>query len=219
MRGIARRARRRYLPIIAGAMMSVTAGFIPVVVIHTSGSSATETIPNGAASCEVQAWASGGYGGAGSGSGCASHGGGGGGAGGYSRCTFNVSAQNTKTFTYTVGAAPTVAGTNGNNSTVSSGTFTISLITCNAGQGGANAPATSGGVGGTASNGNAGAVVTTGGSGTAGSTLSAGNGANGTAGNVTGDGSPYGRGGNGGFTVTNTGLSAGGVGAVVFAYT
>lgn len=213
-----RRVRRAWRTRCTGAQLAISsAAFTPSVVIHTSGSAATETFPAGASNLEAQAWGPGGNGGVGAGTGCNIRGAGGGGAGAYSRASFNIAASPLKTLTYTVGTA------SGGNTTISSGTFAISTITCASGANGGNAVAGgangTGGTGGAATNANSGAVNTTGGTGNNGTSGVGGAGAAGTAGNVTGDGSPYGAGGHGGVSASNTGQTGGGTGATVFAYT
>lgn len=180
---------------MTGAVMGAAAfGFTPTIVIHTTGSGATETIPAGASNVVIEVWA----GGATGGTAGASLGGDGGGAGGYARTS--VACSGLQTLTYTVGAADA-------NSSCSSGTLTITTMTCNKGTVTAGGTAT----GGTQAN-------TTGGNGTSHVGGTGGTGATGTSGNQAGDGSPYGKGGDGGTAPNGTG-NPGQTGAVVFSYT
>lgn len=212
-----------YLPQMAGGILVGAAGSLvsPVLNIHTTGSGATETIPSssGFSVMEIQCWGGGGAGGGSAGSGT---GGSGGGAGGYSRASFNIAASGGKTLTYTVGTngvgVSNSTGGSGIASSVSSGTFAISTITCNGGGGGAaNGGAV--GSGGTVTDANSGATNTTGPNGSLNSGSTGGSGGTGTTGNVTGDGSPYGGGGQGhAGGVVGAGVN-GTAGAAVFFYT
>lgn len=130
-----KRAARTMRIVASGAMIAGSTGsaFSPVLHTYTSGSSATETCPSGAFQCVAEAWASGGSGGGGF---TTVHIGGGGGSGSYGRSLFTGVAG--KTMTYTVGAAVTggavsTNGSNGNATTISSGTLSITTIATNGG--------------------------------------------------------------------------------------
>jgi hypothetical protein len=213
---------RRVLAMSGAMILAASGAIIPVLHVYTSGTSVTETIPNNVNTVTIEVWGGGGASGGNNGS---ATGGGGGGAGGYSRCTITVGAQNGKTFTYTVGAAGTTTAANGNpggNSTVVAGTITgFNTITCNGGNGGtAGNNGGTLGSGGTVTDTNAGATNTTGANGTAGNAGAGGTGGTGTTGTVSGDGSPYGGGGNPGRGPSASGNGFIGVtGAIVFSYT
>lgn len=192
-----------------GVLLAAAAGgFTPVTNTYTTGTGATETIPAGATNCVVEVWGPSGNGGTGIGSGCAGRSGGGGGSGGYSRTSLAVTAGNT--FTYTAGVVVST------NSSVSSGTQTISTMTSNFGVAGGNAVGSvngSGGAGGTASGGTG--TNTTGNAGSAG--IGCINGVGGAG--IVGTNGTGGAGGTGGFTVSNTGRTLGVAGKIIFAYT
>lgn len=187
-----------------GQQMLLAGGFVPVLRIHASGSS-TDTIPPGASNVVIELWAGGGTGF----SAGPSQGGGGGGSSGYSRSSIALTPSNWgQTINYAVGASDT-------DSSVSSGTFSLTTMTAHKGVGG-SATQTTGGAGGTAVGGTQ--ANTTG---TAGSNQVGGVGGiagAGTSGTVGGDGSPYGAGGTGG-DAPNAGGQSGQTGAVVFSYT
>jgi len=213
LKRLQRRHRIRATGILVGA--ANTAVFKAVLNIYTSGSSATETIPDRAGTCVVEAWAPGGGGHAGLGSGCGADNGAGAGSGGYSRSSISVIGQANKTFVFTIGTAGTGGAPNGGNggqTTVTAGTVTgFPTITVNGGLGGTS---TNGGTGGSASGGNQ--ANTTGNTGAA--AHATGNGGAGITGTVSGDGSPYGAGGSSPVGSSNNG-NPGDNGAVVFSYT
>lgn len=224
VRGVARRYRR---PRCVGVVMVLVGGgplFTPVLSIHTV--TGTETVPSGANNCEVQAWGSGGGSGATTGTGPFVAGGGSA-SGSYTRCSLAVATKNGLTWSVTIGAVGTggvangANGTAGGATTVNAGTMTGWNNTSCPGGGGGGTGGAAGAAGGVPTNTNAGAVNTNGnaggaggGSGGAGGTAGAG-----IAGNVTGDGSPYG-GGQAGHTGITSGNGFNGLaGAGVFFYT
>ena len=187
-----------------------------VIHTYTTPTTAFETIPAGFTNLVIEVFGPSGGGGGGFNGGGLQSGGGGGGSGGYPRSTYSVAGQGGKTLQYTVGAAGNPANPGGTSS-VSSGTFAITTMIANSGAGGGNAPngATggAGGIGGTASGGTA--ANTTGNTGSAG--LNNAGGSTGGAGGPGVSGINFGgaAGGRGGSPSTGF---AGGVGAVVFAY-
>lgn len=199
-------------PVVGSGTLTLTQNITSLLRIYSGSSSGTETIPIGASSVDVEVWGGGGGGGANT---STSFAGAGGGAGGYSRCSFSLTSANYgQTFNYTAGAAGTGStgnpGTTGGTSTVSSGTFTISTITCTGGGGGAiNQGA--GGSGGTGTNANAGATNITGAAGN--SNRTGGASTNGL------QAGPYGFGGTGHSSATVGAGGAGDVGHCVFYYT
>jgi hypothetical protein len=185
--------------------------------IYTTATTAFETIPAGYTNCLIEA--GGGSAGGGTkftgGSGTTA-GGGGGGSGAYTRDSVSVAGQGGNTMQYTVG----VAGTfdfNGGNSSVSSGTFSLTTLTAGGGLAGGGATGVNspgaGGAGGTA---NGGSVNTPGNSGNSG-LPNGGGGLGGTGGagisGINYGGAPGGRGD--GAIAAGTG---GGVGYIVFQY-
>lgn len=96
-----------------GATLSFlsSAGFSTLIRTYTSGTGATETVPDGAVSVLIEVWGPGGDGGDGSPS--PGQGGGGGGGGGY--CSRSAACAGGDTLTYTVGTDDptdsTVSGT------------------------------------------------------------------------------------------------------------
>lgn len=188
----------------ATRLLTSGASFVPVMHVYNASGSGTDTIPSGASTLTIEVFGASGAGGAfGSGIGI----GGGGGSGGYARSTYDVSASNGDTLDYSVGAAGSTPAGSGGNSTVSSGTFTVTTLTANGGGGGGNggintpgAP----GTGGSASGGNA--VNDTG---NAADSISGGAGLIG----VYGAGAP---GGYGGYSTGNP--TAGGAGLIIFRY-
>lgn len=199
-------------PVLGSGTISVSISGLTVIHVYTSGSG-SEAIPLGTTTVTAEAWGSGAGGGAGSG-GTA---GGGGGGGAYARSVQSASSLggSGSTFNYSVGAAGT-AGNSGNASTITAGTVTgWTNITTNGGAAGqAWNVGAAGGVGGTASGGNA--ANTTGNAGQTGGGSTIAHGGAGISGTVSGDGSPYGKGGDSG----RFGAGADGQGsAVVFYYT
>ena len=196
-----RRHRRAKASGVLVAMMNL--GFAPTLTLFVAAATtSTTTIPSGASNVEIQAWGGGGDGGS-----LGTGGGGGGGA--YSRCTLACATANGKTLVVTCTQTAIVNQTCPGY-TVQSGSFTISTITAGCGTGGNGVNL---GQGGAASNANSGAVNTPGNNGTAGGAGTHGHGGAGIAGNVTGDGSPYGTGAS-----SNT-AGAAQLGAVVLYYT
>ena len=122
-------------------------------------------IPTGATGVTIQVWGAGGGGGAGY-IGFIAPGepevfaGGGGGGGGYSKTILAFTGQDGKTINYTVGSGGagglfgSVNGDAGTFSNVFSGTYTLTTMTANGGQGGASGIFPSQGDGGTATGGN-----------------------------------------------------------------
>jgi hypothetical protein len=196
-----------------GIFFANVGAFTPTLHVYTSGTSATETIPTGANTCEIECWGGGGGGGT-----AGTNGGGGGGGGAYSRCTLTVTTSTGKTFAYTVGAAVAELD-NGSTSSISAGTISgFDTVTCTGGTAGqASGGGGTGGAGGTANNSNSGATNTSGNAGSSHSGNTGGAGGAGITGNISGDGSPYGAGGNGG-TNGGSGAGGGGAGACVFYY-
>lgn len=180
----------------------------------------TETIPVGFNNLSVEAWGGAGGGGGNFAGGANGSGGGGGGSGGYCRTTISVTGQGGNTMSCTVGAGGIPAG-NGGNTTVASGTFTITTMTAGGGNFGGNAASLGsagvGGVGGTATGG----TVTN----TVGNTGAAGvNNVGGGAGGAGAFGIPGitdggNKAGNGGSGVGITPGTAGGAGIISFTYT
>jgi hypothetical protein len=214
------------LPTLAEAKIQLATGvfvlmmgntvFNPVLRIYTTGTSATETIPDRAFNVTIEAWGGGSGGAGGTGVGCAANTGTGGAAGGYSRTAMSTNGQVGHTFVYTVGAGGAGANpspsTAGGTTTVSPGTVTgFSTMTANGGAAETNA---GGAAGGTASGGTQ--ANTTGANGPAAHDAT---GAAGTNGTVSGDGSPYGAGGAGGALGAGHAGATGQTGAVVFSYT
>lgn len=202
---------------LTAQLLSQSSGTGALVRTYTTPTTAFETIPNGYTNLVIEVFGpSGGGGGGFSSGGGVNSGGGGGGSGGYSRTSISVAGQGGNTILYTVGTAGAPANPGGPSS-VASGTFTVATMTANSGAGGGNAPTLAvggaGGVGGTASGGTG--INTTGNTGAAGLN-NAGGGAGGIGGaGVSGlnfGGTAGGRGG-----TISLGF-AGGVGAVVFAY-
>jgi hypothetical protein len=122
-------------------------------------------IPTGATGVAIQVW------GAGGGGGAATFGfiapgepeifpGAGGGGGGYAKTVLTFSAQDDKTINYTVGSGGaggpegSLTGDAGTFSNVFSGTYTLTTLTGNGGQGGSSGQFPVQGAGGTASGGN-----------------------------------------------------------------
>jgi len=189
----------------------LTTGTSANIVNHTytTPGSGTETFPFGYNTLIIEVWGGGGGGGTVSGS----AGGGGGGGGGYSRTSMSVTGLGGETLAYTVGSGGAVSFS-GTSSSVSSGTATITTMTCTGGTyGGASTSGGAGGAGGTATGGTV--VNTTGNMGAAGLTGSPPGGGAGGAG-ISGIYSGGGAGGKGGGTVINA--FAGGNGIVVFNY-
>lgn len=182
----------------------------PVINAYTVAGSYTETIPEGFSTVTIEAWGGGG------GSGAYSGGtdfGGGGGSGAYSRSSYNLNGAAGLTISISVGVggvAPPVSA-DGGDTTVSSGTFSITSITAGGGVKGGDASIGvdgAGGAGGTASGGNA--QNTSGNAGQSGSLIGLGGAA------VTTNIVTYYPGGKGG---NSQGELPGNDGAVVFKYT
>ena len=183
------------------AALAGAGGGINVKNTYASGSSGNETIPKGASLVVIELWGGGGGGGRGSNL-CVGNDGGGGGSGAYVKKTIPLSSASWgKTIAYlvgiggSVGAGPGTYGGNGQASTVSSGTFTLSTLTA--------------GGGGGASGGNLGPVEGAGGTASGGDVNTSGN-TNSTS-NYKGPGAPNGGGDQ--TTPGTTGTVPGGGGA------
>jgi hypothetical protein len=178
-----------------------------------------ETIPVGFSTLTAEVWGGSGAGGTRYQSGSTIAGGGGGASGGYARSVISVVGLGGDTLNFTVGVNGVVGVNNGGDSTISSGTLTITTMTGGGGKSGANATGGNtpgaGGTGGTASGGTS--VNLTGNAGAAG--LSSANGGNGGTGGFGIPGINYGGYGGGvGGGAPGVGGQPGGVGIVVFTY-
>lgn len=188
--------------------------------VYQTPGSFVETIPVGFNTLTLEVWGGSGGGGARFISGIIISGGGGGGSGGYCRSSIVVTGFGGSTINFTVGVAGVVAGANGGNSTVTSGTFVIaSPPTASGGVTGGNAvsgpvPGT-GGAAGAAAGGNV--VNTPGNAGAAGQNNASGGfggqGAFGIAG-INGGGNA---GGTGAGSIFPAGFN-GGTGIIIFSY-
>jgi hypothetical protein len=150
---------------LAGFVIGTTGGAGAGVYDASNPGSGSVTIPVGAMGVTIEVWGAGGGGGYGF-FGELAPGepevfpGGGGGGGGYSKTILVLSAQDGKTINYIVGsggAGATEFSPNGNPGTfsnVSSGTYTITTMTSNPGNGGDSGQFASQGAGGSASGGN-----------------------------------------------------------------
>lgn len=201
-------------PVLGSGTISLSVNNGTVIHVYTSPTTnSTETIPTGTTNVYCEVWGSGGGAGAShSASGGGTNYGGSGGCGGFSYSAYTAAALGgtgkTLKYTVTAGGAGSstqgVAGTAGTAGSITAGTVTgFTTMTANGGGGGGAATSGSsgaGGAGGTATGGN-----NTNTTGATGSTT-------GTSGKITGDGSPYGGGGNQVFE------NAGGAGAAVFYY-
>ena len=122
--------------------------FTPVTRTYTTGTGATETAPTGATNVIIAAWGGGAGGHRGFTVMCVDEAGTGGGSGGYSESSYAISGG--QTLVYTVGIAG-VGGTTANNFTaggntsVTSGTKSITTMTANGGGRGAPGGTASGG--------------------------------------------------------------------------
>jgi hypothetical protein len=185
--------------------------------IYTTPTTTFETIPSGYTNCLIEVGGSPAGGGEKfTNTGGNTAGGGGGGSGGYTRTNVSVAGQDGNTIQYTVGAAG-VFSLNGNPSSVSSGTFSLTTLTANGGLAGSNATsAASPGAGGAGGAATGGTINTTGNAGNTGLPFSGGG--TGGQGGVGVSGINYG-GANGG---RGEGIAAGsggqGPGFVVFQY-
>lgn len=150
--------------VAAGSYLEVTqvsaqaGSFAPITYSFNIATTSTFTIPSGATTMTVECW-----GGSGSGSYTNTYtAGAGGGSGGYAKTIISVSGDAGETIDYTVGGP---SGT----SSVSSGTFAISTMTCSGGGAASGStPGTAGtasGGGSTNTSGNAGGIVATPGAG------------------------------------------------------
>jgi MSHA biogenesis protein MshQ len=193
------RRRLRASGILIGA--ANVHSFAAVLRIYTS-SSGTDSIPDGALNAIAEVWGGGGSAGTIGGG----HFGGGGGGGGRAISAFSVAASPFKTIAYSVGAGGS-SGLAGSNSTISSGSFSITTMTGSGGGAGSN-----GSVGGPGADGSGGTASGGTTSNTTGNSGNNGVGGVGLGGTVSGDGAPY---GGGGSSSGNPGLH----GAAVFSYT
>lgn len=184
-------------------------GPVPVLRLYSTPGTSTETVPGGYSFVEIQGW------GPGAGGGVfnpGTLGGGGGGGGGYTTVTLNIAANAGKTFIVVVGTgtATTTLGQGAvfsGTTQISAGSVTgFSTITLNKALSGQNQ---NGGTGGTAINGNAGATNQNGNNGTSAVSGVGASGGAGIAGDVAGDGSPYGTGGRGGGATAQGGQDGG----------
>ena len=127
--------------------------FTPVTRTYTTGTAATETAPTGATNVIIAVWGGGG-GGAGGWFSDSDEAGGGGGAGGYSQSSYSITGGQTLIYTvgsFGIGGSYGNAGlSNGANSSVSSGTKSITTMI---GNGGIRGILIDGGAGGSASGG------------------------------------------------------------------
>lgn len=197
------------------AQKNVTA---PLVRVYTTATTAFETIPAGYTNCFIEVGAASAGGGVKFTSGGGTAGGGGGGSGEYRSGTISVAGQVGKTIQYTVGSLGT-PDFNGGNSSVSSGTLSITTVTSVGGTSGGNASSVAvpgtGGAGGTGGTG--GSIDTPGNSGNAGQS-DAGGGAGGSGGaGIPGVNYGGARGGHGGGAI-NPSAGNGGNGFIVFSY-
>lgn len=176
--------------------------YVPVLDIHTTGTNQTETLPTDASNMIIEVW--GGGGGAGTIGG--GHTGGGGGGGGRAISSIAIQTASGKTVTWTVGPGG-AARVDGTDSTVVSGTFSLTTMTGSHGTAGTN-----GTVGGPGTDGSGGTAAGGTTSNTTGHDGLNGVGGAGLGGTVSGDGAPYGGGG----SVNN---GSGSNGAVVFYFT
>ena len=142
---------------ILNVMLGASFVFQPVTRTYNAAGSFTETIPPFAHTAVIEAWGGSG----GGGSGAIGHGGGGGGSGGYVKTTLSVLGHGSQTMAIMVGAAgmhqASSDGTDGGNTSVSSGTFTLTTMAANGGVHGNAGTGTNNGLsgsGGTASGGN-----------------------------------------------------------------
>lgn len=189
--------------------VSVTVG-MPGIHTYTSGSG-TEVIPSSVNTLVIEIWGGSGPGGFGFVIWGTQYSGGGGGSGGYAKTTITVTGHGGATMTYSVGTAGVFASTNGGQSSVTAGTFSMTTMLAGGGLIGLSSYGTgnSGGPGGSASGGAD--TDTAGNSGTPGG-AGIGTGGYGISG-VNGVGSNGGRGGYG-----STPGSNGGPGLIVFSY-
>lgn len=131
---------REWIVLTGVVMEMLSAGaFVPVTHIVTTAGTGSWTIPAGATLMTLEAFGATGNGGAAT----TPNSGGGGGAGGYSLTQVALAGNAGQTVNYSVGAVAAAT-------TISSGTFTLTTMTANAGGNGTNL---AGGSGGTASGG------------------------------------------------------------------
>lgn len=122
-----------------------------VTRVYQTPGSGVETIPTGYTTCTIEVWGGSGGGGTSFTSGPNTGGGGGGASGAYSRTQVTVTGLGGDTLNYTVGAAGVLGLGNGGDSSVSSGTLSITTLTAHGGPTGGNASGVnSPGAGGTA---------------------------------------------------------------------
>lgn len=137
-------------PVLGSGSIALTKALGTLTRTYTTGTSATETVPNGATTVVIEAFGAGGGGGGGR-SGCSGNGGGGGGGGGYVRSSYACSGGQTIAYTVPAGGTNGGIGANGGNgsgSVVASGTLSITTMTAPGGGGGI--AGSSGGAGGAA---------------------------------------------------------------------
>lgn len=151
-------------------------GFTQIIHTYNTGSAATETVPTGATTVQIEGYGPGGNGFLAGVSTC--HGGSGGGGGYVKRTITLISSDWGKTMAYTVG---TVSGTNTSITTVNLSAGSASAPTANSGTN-----ATSGTVNGTGGAASNGTTNTTGGAGTDAFTLAGGGNGAGPAGGAGG---------------------------------
>ncbi len=208
----ARRIRHRRIRASGILLGAANMGFNAQLVLYvTANTTSTETIPSGCTRMTLEGWGAGGNGGGGN----AGTRGGGGGGGGYSLSTFtNVTPNGGQTLVVRV-TNTAVAEQTSPATQITAGSFSASFstITIGCGTGGTNGVnGGGGGAGGPVTNANASTTNVTGNNGTASPDgVILGTGGAGIAGNISGDGGPYGTGANA--------LANGKLGAVAFYYT
>jgi hypothetical protein len=193
----------------------VSTGSVSNAITHTytTAGSFTETIHTGYNTLTIEVWGAAG----GGGNLFSTQSGGGGGSGGYALSSYSVTGQGGKTIAFTVGVGGVhnPPGTAAGFSSASSGTLTITSMTCNGGTIGFDAASNfsggPGGPGGTAAGGNV--SNTTGNTGGMGVSSFGGNGAVGVPG-INGGGTSGGT----GAAAPSTPGTNGGAGVVVFRY-
>lgn len=173
--------------------ISVASGGSPQTTISVGGTG-VYVIPSGYTTLVAEVWGASGAGCPGTGSGDSAVGGGGGGSGGYCKSSLSVSGAGGQTINYQCGFAVVAksAPVSSSNSSLSSGTFSLTTMNAGAGGGGGLGSTGNAGTAGTASGG--GATNTVGNAGTFGGTSGNGKGGAGIIG-TNGTGPSGGRGG------------------------